>query len=706
MKEQRGPIKEQQGLVSDEQQLSHFGNYDLVRRIDMGGMGEVYLARQRTAFGREVAVKIIRFDLVHDITARKRFLREAEVSAHLKHEHILQLVEFGEEQGRLFLVTPYIEGGTLSRRLQHGSLSLAEVQPLFTVLVQAVAYIHRRGVVHRDLKPSNILLDQTEGSDEVYVRLIDFGIASIQGASASPPLTESGTEMGTLAYMAPERLNGIAASSNDIYSLGVILYQLLVGHLPRVGESVRLATPLEAVIRRSTAVNVEDRFATAEELLKAFKQACQAVATISQKQLVVQVQPQVQPATPHISETSDDQVSADELSAKVETPTVRRTATHHRLSDYVMPEGRITSTAPRVEVVLSPLSSSTSTFCDADYNAPTTSIDPASVAPVNKSRKLAHDAVLTPRAPAYRQQPKRSVLVLIPVSIIVVVLLIIATTLFAYQAAVSAHVTVAPQVQAISRVLTINAKPGITSVDTTTSTIPITNLTKTESGSDTGQTTGRQLLCFFGNCPRVVSSADVSRVGLQLKQQLTTKLTQELNSQLHTQNATALGDPTFTDVTGSYNPQIDEPSDTVTVNLTEQGAVNYYSNTDVQTLARQLLAQQAGAKYQLIDTFTRIGTAVIKSSNPVNGTMVLAVPAAGVAEYQLSPTDLQNIQEHIKGMKIKDARAFIAKQPGINTNAIVVTVSVGDTIPGDVRQINLVSTNPTNIPAVQLPKVN
>src|SRR6266487_3974185 len=140
-----------------------FGNYDLVRRIDVGGMGEVYLARQRSAFGREVALKIIRSDLVHDVTARKRFLREAEVSAHLKHEHILPLYEFGEEQGRLFLVTPYIEGGTLLRRLQTGSLSLSEVHQLFSALVQAIAYIHKRGVIHRDLKPSNILLDTEEG---------------------------------------------------------------------------------------------------------------------------------------------------------------------------------------------------------------------------------------------------------------------------------------------------------------------------------------------------------------------------------------------------------------------------------------------------------------------------------------------------------------------------------------------------------------
>src|SRR5579884_1764544 len=129
MREQSGPV------MQDKQR---FGNYDLVRRIDVGGMGEVYLAHQRSAFGREVAVKIIRSDLMHDMTARKRFLREAEVSAHLKHEHILPLFEFGEEQGRLFLVTPYIKGGTLGHRLQRGALALDEVHLLFRALVQAV----------------------------------------------------------------------------------------------------------------------------------------------------------------------------------------------------------------------------------------------------------------------------------------------------------------------------------------------------------------------------------------------------------------------------------------------------------------------------------------------------------------------------------------------------------------------------------------
>ena len=214
-----------------EESLPRFGNYDLVRRIDVGGMGEVYLAHQRSAFGRDVAIKIIRSDLVHDVTARARFLREAEVSAHLKHEHILPLFEFGEDEGRLFLVTPYIEGGTLARHLKRGPLSLAEVHHLFVPLVQAVAYIHRRGVIHRDLKPTNILLDEQDG--QLYVRLIDFGIASVQGSTASPPLTTAGNELGTIAYMAPERcLEEKYDSRADIYNLGLILYELLSGHHP------------------------------------------------------------------------------------------------------------------------------------------------------------------------------------------------------------------------------------------------------------------------------------------------------------------------------------------------------------------------------------------------------------------------------------------------------------------------------------------
>ncbi len=697
-------MKEQQGIVSEGQNLRRFGNYDLVRRIDMGGMGEVYLARQRTAFGREVAVKIIRTDLVHDITARKRFLREAEVSAHIKHEHILPLVEFGEEQGRLFLVTPYIEGGTLARRLQDGPLSLAEVSQVFTALVQAVAYIHRRGVIHRDLKPSNIMLDrEEEGGDEIYVRLIDFGIASIQGAAASPPLTEAGTEIGTVVYMAPERLNGIAALSNDIYSLGVILYQMLVGHLPHKGEQVRLPLQLEGIVRRCTAVQVEQRFTTADDLLRAFKQACEVLDAPMQKQTAEQFVAQL--VAPKVAQpVAAEAVSADD---KSETPTVRRVPSH-RLRDYAASESN--SAATQAEVVLQQAAHANA-FHDDDYDAPTASIDPAAFATA-QSQHLAQDAVYT-RAPALARQPhssKRSLLALIPISIVVVVLLIAATALFAFQTAVTGRVTVTPQVKAVSKMFTITARADITGVDANTASIPLSKLPLTKQGSRTENATGTDLVCSIfmprSKCSKVVSDGDVYRTGIDLKQDLKVQLQQDLNNQLHTKNATAPGDPIFTDVPNSfsYSPSVGSKADNVTATLTEQATVSYYSNNDIQGLVRQMLTQQAGAKYELIPTSIQVGSASSKSTDPTTGAITLSVPAAGVAKYQLTDSDLQNIQGRVRGMKLKDARAFIEKQAGIDPKSLVVSVSVGDSMPGDVRQIKVTQAAPTNIPMVQLPK--
>ncbi len=275
MTEQHGPIKEQHGPYYREQPKRSIGNYDLDSRIDAGGMGEVYLAYQRTAFRRRVALKAIRPDLVHDPIARQRFLREAEVNSKLLHEHIPALIEFNEEQGQLYFVMPYIAGGTLAQRLQSGPLSLLETYQLFTALLSAVAYIHRHGVVHRDLKPSNILLDKEMEAGQIYVRLIDFGIASNMGHATDPRLTQAGTEMGTVIYMAPERLSGISAPSNDIFSLGIILYQMLTGHLPSVDRHIALPQPLEYVINRCVAPRLEDRFASAEEVLKAFEYAYQ-----------------------------------------------------------------------------------------------------------------------------------------------------------------------------------------------------------------------------------------------------------------------------------------------------------------------------------------------------------------------------------------------------------------------------------------------
>ncbi|GCF06729.1 serine/threonine protein kinase [Dictyobacter arantiisoli] len=309
-------MSENFGFVSERKQhikeeglaLQSFGNYELIRRIDVGGMGEVYLAHQRSAFGREVAIKIIRSDLVNDAIARQRFVREAEVASYLKHNHILPLLEFGEEQGRLFIVTPYIKDGTLAQRLQRGALPITEVHHLFNALGRAVSYLHKRGIVHRDLKPANILLDKEEDGDRVYVRLIDFGIAWSQGIFNNGPLPTNGPDFGTADYMAPERLQGIAAPSNDIYSLGVILHLMLTGDLPRPEAPQNLPMPLMSVISRCLETEPEDRFASVDDLLLSFDHAFKSL-TSSQQMRPVQA---VQPAQGEISRTRRNGPMLDE----------------------------------------------------------------------------------------------------------------------------------------------------------------------------------------------------------------------------------------------------------------------------------------------------------------------------------------------------------------------------------------------------------
>ena len=432
-------MKEQYGHTKERQDRFRFGNYELVRRIDVGGMGEVYLAKQRSAFDREVAIKIIREDLVHDSMARQRFLREAEVSAHLKHNHVLPMYELGEEQGRLFLVTPYIEGGTLARRLQNGPLPLSEVYQLFSALLEAVAYIHRQGVVHRDLKPNNILLD--EGNDgQVYVRLIDFGIARPQGASASPPLTTAGNEMGTIAYMAPERLSGVAAPSNDIYSLGVILYQMLTGQLPidEQGRAQRapLPQPLDDVVNRCMAPRIDERYSSAEEVLAAFERACQQMGMATRKLPIAS------------SEDTGDGVMSLQRSVDV-------------------------SPAPAV-----------APFSLEDYNAPTTAVDSSQIA----GRTTTAPIKPIGRSPRRPLEGHKSIVFPIILFLAAAVLLTM-SGVFAFQLLTLPTVSIhfSSQTHLFSQNFQITASTSVTSIDVGSGSIPARVLREAKPAHRVGQ---------------------------------------------------------------------------------------------------------------------------------------------------------------------------------------------------------------------------
>src|SRR6266700_3488400 len=154
------------------------GNYDVIRRIRVGGMGAVYEGRQRTAFGRRVAIKVILGNYADDPEMRRRFAREARTVARLHHPHILPLIEFGEEQGLLYLVMPFIEGGTLTSFLHRSLPSLGEVSDIYLQLLEAVEYAHDEGLIHRDIKSSNVLLEQRR-SGPPHVYLADFGLVRI-----------------------------------------------------------------------------------------------------------------------------------------------------------------------------------------------------------------------------------------------------------------------------------------------------------------------------------------------------------------------------------------------------------------------------------------------------------------------------------------------------------------------------------------------
>lgn len=210
------------------------GNYDVMRRIRSGGMGAVYEGRQRTAFGRRVAIKVILGDYAEDRDMRRRFAREAKTIARLHHPHILPLIEFGDEQGVLYLVMPFIEGGTLSSYLRRHLPDLHEVSAIFQQILDAVEYAHEEGLIHRDIKSSNVLLEMRRNGPP-YAYLADFGLVrtiqqdTLQQTGVTLPLDQV---PGTPHYMAPEQTRGIATPATDIYALGVLLYQMLTGELP------------------------------------------------------------------------------------------------------------------------------------------------------------------------------------------------------------------------------------------------------------------------------------------------------------------------------------------------------------------------------------------------------------------------------------------------------------------------------------------
>lgn len=215
------------------------GQYHLLERIGRGGMAEVYHARELTASDREVAIKVIQGELSPNPHLSQRFLREARTLSRLSHPHILSPIDWGEEDGTFYLVMPWVRDGTLSQFLKArgGALSIQEALPLFGQLCQAVQYAHDSGIIHRDIKPQNVLVERG-----AHILLADFGIALDFNDTR---LTLTGGIPGSAAYMAPEQARGQATARSDVYSLGIVLYQMLTGVVPFSG-----ASPLEVLLKQ------------------------------------------------------------------------------------------------------------------------------------------------------------------------------------------------------------------------------------------------------------------------------------------------------------------------------------------------------------------------------------------------------------------------------------------------------------------------
>lgn len=206
------------------------GRYKVISLLGGGGMANVYLAKDMI-LERDVAIKVLRFDFANDEQFIKRFRREAQAATSLNHENIVSIYDVGEDEGIYYIVMEYVRGSTLKQYIQqYAPLSVSKAIDIMEQLTSAIAHAHANGIIHRDIKPQNILIDE-----HGKVKITDFGIAV---ALSSTTITQTNSVLGSVHYLSPEQARGgVATEKSDIYSLGIVMFELLTGRLPFSGES-------------------------------------------------------------------------------------------------------------------------------------------------------------------------------------------------------------------------------------------------------------------------------------------------------------------------------------------------------------------------------------------------------------------------------------------------------------------------------------
>ena len=253
--------------------------YEIIKTIGEGGMANVYLAND-TILDRKVAIKVLRGDLSNDEKFIRRFQREALSVSNLSHPNIVEVYDVGEEDGQYYIVMEYIEGKTLKQLLKkRETLTLPEVIDIMLQLTDGLAHAHESYIIHRDIKPQNIMI-----LDNGLVKITDFGIAMALNATQ---LTQTNSVMGSVHYLPPEQANGKSATvKSDIYSLGILMYELITGSVPFKGDnaveialkhmkekipSIRKQNPtipqsVENIVIKATAKNPRNRYDSVKEM--------------------------------------------------------------------------------------------------------------------------------------------------------------------------------------------------------------------------------------------------------------------------------------------------------------------------------------------------------------------------------------------------------------------------------------------------------
>jgi serine/threonine-protein kinase len=266
---------------------SRFGQrYEVVRHLGRGGMGDVYEVND-TRMNRRVALKTIRPDKDLEpqqaIEMRQRFYREARTG--LTHPNVVTVHDVGEDLGMSYIVMEFVEGDTLTKYMKAGRLNVAQIKHVIFEAAQGLQHAHENGIFHRDVKPDNIMVTK-----KGVVKVMDFGIAR----TLESDLTKTGSVLGTPSYMSPEQVSGLHIDArSDVFSLGVILYELLTGRKPFSGETVQsqmfaiiqknpadpstvdanVASVWDEILRKALAKDLERRYQTAAELGEAVKNA-------------------------------------------------------------------------------------------------------------------------------------------------------------------------------------------------------------------------------------------------------------------------------------------------------------------------------------------------------------------------------------------------------------------------------------------------